>query len=44
MKNFMKAITMAIVLLVAMTSCRLYDTAGQRAQLMENLHDRYDKT
>lgn len=38
MKNLMKAITMA-TLLVAMTSCRLYDTAGQRAQLMENLHE-----
>ena len=38
MKNLMKAITMA-TLLVAMTSCGLYDTAGQRAQLMENLHE-----
>lgn len=38
MKNFMKAITMT-TLLVAMTSCGLYDTAGQRAQLMENLHE-----
>lgn len=37
MKNLMKIITM-VAILVAMTSCGLYDTAGQRAQLMENLH------
>ena len=38
MKNLMKIITM-VAILVAMTSCGLYDTAGQRAQLMENLHE-----
>lgn len=37
MKNLTKIITM-VAILVAMTSCGLYDTAGQRAQLMENLH------
>lgn len=38
MKNIMNIIA-AITLLMAMTSCGLYDTAGQRAQLMGNLHE-----
>lgn len=38
MKNIMNIIV-AITLLVAMTSCGLYDTSGQRAQLMGNLHE-----